>query len=119
MSRLLTGRAFPLGIVLMLFCPSVWADEVVSGPPSQPQATAAAADDKAATAPEESLVTVSAHKAAEIRKMTCRTVTVTGSRLRTHEICSTPASVEGSKELLLEQQRRAAIDASIILNGGN
>lgn len=118
MSRFAMGRALPPIIALMLLCASVWADEVVSEPPP-PQETAAAAGDKSATAPEESLVTVSAHKAAEIRKMTCRTVTVTGSRLRKREICSTPASVDGSKELLLEQQRRAAIDASIILNGGN
>lgn len=72
----------------------------------------------AAAPADEKRVAVGPATVAQVEKMTCRTVVATGSRVRTRKVCSTPSSEEGSQSVLRQQQDRAAISSSIILNSG-
>ena len=51
-------------------------------------------------------------------KVVCRSEKVTGSKLRTRKVCSTPDSMDSSGDWVREQQARGAIGASAILSGG-
>ena len=84
---------------------------------AQPASAATAA---AATAPAagQEKVAVSSATADDAKKMTCRTVRVTGSNLRTRKVCSTPNSEKNASDWVREQQDRGAIGASAILNSG-
>lgn len=49
---------------------------------------------------------------------TCRTVKVTGSRVRTQKICTTRGSEQGSQEWLRDQQHRGTSEGRNGVNGG-
>jgi hypothetical protein len=72
----------------------------------------------AAEAKVDTKVEVSKATAEAASKMTCRTVKLTGSNLRTRKICSTPDSRDGSGDWLRQQQDRAGLNASAGLNTG-
>jgi hypothetical protein len=63
-------------------------------------------------------VTVSEARAAQIAKMTCKTVKVTGSNVRTRTVCTTPDQTAGASDWVRQQQDRGAISASRAVNGG-
>lgn len=115
----LTQRVFLSGLVLSVCLGLGWSGRLSADAPPPPETTSAKADEASTVTPEQVRVPVSPPLAAEIKKMTCRTAPVTGSRLRTQQVCATPHSIEGAKNLLLERQRRSAIEASAELNRGN
>lgn len=49
---------------------------------------------------------------------TCRTVKVTGSRVRTQKVCTTRDSERGSQEWLRDQQHRGSSEGRNGVNGG-
>ena len=51
-------------------------------------------------------------------KVTCRTVTVTGSRLQRRTVCTSEATEQGSSDWAREQQAKGGLAASGNLNGG-
>ena len=91
-----------------MFCLVFLAGSMVS--------TAAAADDAPVAVSEQT--PVSAATAAEAEKIVCKTVKVTGSNVRTRKVCTTPASAKANQDWARDQQDRAAINASSILNSG-
>lgn len=51
-------------------------------------------------------------------KSNCRKTKVTGSNLRTRQVCSSSSNASGAGDWVRQQQDRGAIGASAILNGG-
>jgi hypothetical protein len=49
---------------------------------------------------------------------TCRTVKVTGSRVRTQRVCTTRDSERGSQDWLRDQQHRGSSEGRNGVNGG-
>jgi len=86
------------------------ASAPVAGPTSTTTAPAGAASDPASAQP-------TAATNAEPQKVVCRDEKVTGSKLRSRKVCSTPDSESKSGDWVRNQQARGAIGASAILNG--
>jgi hypothetical protein len=64
-------------------------------------------------------VPVSKATAEAAAKVTCRTVKMTGSNLRTRKVCSTADSQAGAGDWVRQQQDRGGLNASATLNNGN
>ena len=82
--------------------------------PSAPAPQTAAASAATSTADGAAAKPVAA---TEPPKVVCRTEKVTGSKLRTRKVCSSPDSADKSGDWVREQQARGGIGASAILNG--
>lgn len=82
-------------------------------------ATAVPAAAAAASSAADRQVEVSPYTAEQIAKMTCKTVKVTGSNVRTRRVCTTPDQVAGASDWVRQRQDRGAIEASRALNGGS
>jgi len=104
-----------IALAVIAFAMPAWADQ--AAPASSAPSTAASAAAGTADAPSaQTAVPVSPSTAADAKQMTCRTVKITGSNLRTRKVCSTPNSEKGAGDWVRDQQDRGAIGASAIPN---
>lgn len=87
--------------------PSSTAAIPATAPASPSNATSAA---KAADAPVQTVV--------DGEKVTCRTVTVTGSRLQRRTVCSSASTEQGASDWAREQQTKGGMAASANMPGG-
>lgn len=109
----------PAALALMLALSATVAQGAETPAPA-PAAAAASAAAPAATADADSKpVVVSKATAEAAAKVTCRTVKMTGSNLRTRKVCSTPDSQAGAGDWVRQQQDRGGLNASAALNTGN
>jgi hypothetical protein len=90
----------------------------VAAPSATPAATPTVAASPTAKSEAEQAAAASAPSVSEAKQMTCRTVKITGSNLRTRKVCSTPNSQQNSGDWVRQQQDRGAIGASAVVNGG-
>ena len=118
-----------LAAAASLLTPAAWSQQADAATPAAPPASTAGAAPTAATTPAVTAAATgaqaatattpaSAPSAAEAKQMTCRTVRITGSNLRTRKVCSTPNSQQNSGDWVRDQQDRGAIGASAVVNSG-
>jgi hypothetical protein len=55
--------------------------------------------------------------AAEAATVTCRTIQVTGSRVRSRRVCTTPETEQKVSDWVQGQQDRGARESTIVVNG--
>lgn len=85
--------------------------------PAQAAAAAPPAKTQSADAGDQQ-VAVGEARAAQVAKMTCKTVKVTGSKVRSRKVCTTPDQTAGAGEWVRQQQDRGGLEASRALNNG-
>lgn len=121
-----------MGFLPLLAAAPVWsqsagADAATTAPAAAPTAVPTAvpaANPTVAVSPTvnadsgQAAAVASAPSVSEAKPMTCRTVKITGSNLRTRKVCSTPNSQQNSSDWVRDQQDRGAIGASAVINGG-
>ena len=121
-----------MGFLPLLAAAPVWsqsagADAATTAPAAAPTAVPTAvpaANPTVAVSPTvnadsgQAAAVASAPSVSEAKQMTCRTVKITGSNLRTRKVCSTPNSQQNSSDWVRDQQDRGAIGASAVINGG-
>jgi hypothetical protein len=121
-----------MGFLPLLAAAPVWsqsagADAATTAPAAVPTAVPTAvpaANPTVAVSPTanadsgQAAAVASAPSVSEAKQMTCRTVKITGSNLRTRKVCSTPNSQQNSSDWVRDQQDRGAIGASAVINGG-
>ncbi|MGA0840626.1 MAG: hypothetical protein ACO3Z6_09025 [Pseudomonadales bacterium] len=95
-------HAVTLTFTLALFSASVTADESIT-PPAE----------AVSTSTEREVNETTAAKAAQV---TCRTIQVTGSRVRTRRVCTTPETQDKVSNWVQGQQDRGARESTIIVN---
>lgn len=115
----------PAALAFMLALSAAVAQGAETPAPAPAAAGSAAAPAAAAAAPaatadaDSKQVVVSKATAEAAAKVTCRTVKMTGSNLRTRKVCSTPDSQAGAGDWVRQQQDRGGLNASAALNTGN
>ena len=102
-----------LALVLALCGVTTFAAQT-SQPVEPPQPSAATTSSTPASDAANSKSVASA----ESPKVICRNEKVTGSKLRSRKVCSSPDSESKSGDWVREQQARGAIGAGAIVNGG-
>lgn len=115
-----TVRPVALALMLALSAAVAQGAETPTPAPAAAGSAAAPAAAPAATADADSKpVVVSKATAEAAAKVTCRTVKMTGSNLRTRKVCSTADSQAGAGDWVRQQQDRGGLNASATLNNGN
>lgn len=114
-----TVRPAALALMLALSATVAQGAETPAPAPAAAAAAASAAAPAATADADSKPVVVSKATAEAAAKVTCRTVKMTGSNLRTRKVCSTPDSQAGAGDWVRQQQDRGGLNASAALNTGN
>jgi hypothetical protein len=120
MARPLSGTlvAVSLALGVAVSGPSQ-GDQSPASPTDEPTTVAVApADEAKAASSGDRQVEVSPPRAGQVARMTCKTVKVTGSNVRTRQVCTTPDQTDGAADWVRQRQDRGAIEGSRALNGG-
>ena len=115
MSRIALATRLAITVSLIVSLPAVAGQ---AAPETTATAVAPVAAPVQAPAQAQEKVAVSSATAEEAKQITCRTVRITGSNLRTRRVCTTPNSEKNASDWVREQQDRAGINASAIVNAG-
>jgi hypothetical protein len=121
-SRIITSLALALLLTTVSTASSAEPPQGAAAP-TGPASTAApaAGPSNTTTAPagpaSDAAVAQPTAATAEPQKVVCRDEKVTGSKLRSRKVCSTPDSESKSGDWVREQQARGGIGASAIVNG--